>query len=87
MTYRPEWFPKEDILGISLDVVCFIRGSYETVISDHENNVRSLEWIVKNWDHNYDCKRKGDQEFDSAILNVVEAALRMEKEDRKRRGY
>ena len=92
MAYRPEWFPKCEtndagILGIALNVVCFIRGSYETDIEDHYLNVRALEWVSDNWLPIYSCARDGEQEFDETIRKLINIALEMEKVDKKERGY
>jgi len=92
MAYRPEWFPKNsmsvpyDILPIAQWVVGFIRGSYDTIIGDHDLNVKALEWVVENWDYKYECmKCVGDEKFDEAILNLIKIALEMEEKDKKRR--
>jgi hypothetical protein len=87
MAYRPEWFPKESILEISMNVVGYIRGSYDTMPEDHALNVRALEWTVKNWDYDYNCGRVGDESFDNTILKLVKIALTMEEIDKEKRGY
>ena len=92
MDYRPEWFPETKtndswILGIAMNVVGFIRGSYDTMVEDHYLNIRALEWVVENWDYMYDCGREGDVKFDFAVLKVINTALEMEEVDKKKRGY
>jgi len=93
MAYRPEWFPKEsieqcyDILPIAQRVVGYIRGSYDCMTEHHELNIRALQWVVENWDSDYNCGREGDKEFDETILNLVKIALTMEEVDKERRDY
>ena len=50
MSYRPEWFPKESVLDITLNVVTYIRGSYDTMTDNHALNVKSLRHVVDNWE-------------------------------------
>ena len=94
MAHRPEWFPKENIgspcssvLRISVDVVGYIRGSYDCMPEHHALNVKALKWVVENWDYMYDCGREGDMKFDFAVLRIINIALEMEAFDKKRRGY
>lgn len=91
MSYRPEWFPKvkindAGILGIVMNVVGVIRGSYDTMAENHYLNIRALEWIVENWDYDYNCGRVGDELFDNTILALVQTALTMEGVDKEKRG-
>ena len=81
MAYRPEWFPNEKILTIALDVVMYVRGSFEMMVEDHELNVRALEHVVKNWQP--DTRRRPlerEAEFDEQVLNLVKIALGIEKD-------
>jgi hypothetical protein len=94
MAHRPEWFPAANIdspcssiLRISVDVVGYIRGSYDCMPEHHALNIKALQWVVKNWDYNYDCGRSGDSLFDNTILKLVKTALTMEEIDKDRRGY
>lgn len=84
MAYRPEWFPKENILDMARDIVMYVRGSYETLTEDHELSVKALKWVVKNWDFSYSCKIEEDKEFDDSVLKVINVALKMERNSRKR---
>ncbi len=95
MTHRPEWFPQistndAGILGIAVNVVGYIRGSYDCMPDSHALDIRALKWVVENWTNDYgDCvwRKEGDREFDETILNLVKIALKMEKVDKETRGY
>ena len=95
MAYRPEWFPAvnisspcSSILRISVDVVGYIRGSYDCMAEHHALNIRALEWVVDNWDYKDGiCGKEGDDAFDLQILELVETALNMERIDKETRGY
>lgn len=92
MAYRPEWFPKCEtndagILGIALNVVGYIRGSYDCMTDSHALDIRALEWVIENWDHKYSCGKEGDDCFDLQILELIKTALSMEKIDKEIRGY
>lgn len=84
MAYRPEWFPNESILTIALDVVTYVRGSYDNTVENHELNVRALEYVVKNWKPDTRrCHLEGEDKFDEQVLNLVNIALEIEKDFQK----
>jgi len=84
MAYKPEWFPKENVLTIALDVVTYARGSYETMTENHELDVRALEYAVKNWKPDTRrCHLKGEDKFDEQVLNLIKTALEIEKDFQK----
>ncbi len=76
MSYRPEWFPKENILDIALYVVTFTRSSYSTMPDNHALNVKALKWAKDNWtDYNRGAANK---EFDEQVRGLILMALEME---------
>ena len=73
--YRPEWFPKEDILTVALNVHMYVAGSYDTMLEDHKLNVKTLQYALANWEE-YNSKPK---EFDNAVKKIIEIAIKESK--------
>lgn len=70
--YRPEWFPKDNVLTIALNIHMYVMGSYDTMLEDHELNVRALKYTLDNWEK----YKIGSGPFDSAVKKVIQTALK-----------
>jgi len=92
MAHKPEWFPQVNtndagILGITMNVVGYIRGSYDCMPERHALDIRALEWVVDHWDDSdSDCswRKEGEKKFDETILDLVKQALEMDKKQAAR---
>lgn len=65
--YRPEWFPKEDILTIALNVHMYTMGSYETMLEDHKLNIKALQYALDEWK---EYNHRSDK-FDNAVKELL----------------
>ena len=77
--YRPEWV--QDILGerslldCALDVHMTVTGTYERWGNEsptQEDDIRALKHTLNHWKPSW----PGEQDFDGAVLSLIEAALR-----------
>ncbi len=84
MSYRPEWFPTESVLDITLNVVMYVRGSYDAMPDDHALNIKALRYTVDNWtDYKGLPGSPENKEFDNYVKCLILLALEIEEDYQK----
>lgn len=70
--YRPEWFPKENVLQLALNLQMHKRGAAELSLEEIDLTIRALRYVLENWE---DGRNNIGKSFDDCVFNLIDTTL------------